>query len=392
MAGWSSTSASTVSPAEIRTRTPGSDRPSSSAVRACPTTGARRPRWPHSGHAQAEAFTPHQRHAGAAAGPVVASGPVQAAQRAEVRQRSQASAAAYPLLGVWTRTGPVSSALRISLVSLGGQPRRPGERVALQSAVVGTGDADGDPLPQRPRSGELVSPAALEQHLGLDAAGEATDQRRGALALRAQEQDLSGVGVGRTRLGVQIVAVVPDHHQAEVVDRREGGSPGADDDSASAAGHREELPVATCRTHLRSQRDVLTLPQHRKQCSVHPGDVLAVRDADQHAPSARLRRRRGVRDERGQSVPGAAPRRLGGCHRPRGGGGTPPPGACAAHAASAAPRRRAGARRCRGLPPLGGGVPFRDREAQHVRAGAGVALRDLFRQSARPGAVAPARG
>ena len=92
----------------------GNARPSSSAVRVSPTTGARRPRWPHSGQAQASSAVPHHRQAGGAVAAPSASGPVQTRQRAGVRQRSQARAAAYPLRGVCTSTGPVASASRIA--------------------------------------------------------------------------------------------------------------------------------------------------------------------------------------------------------------------------------------------------------------------------------------
>ena len=94
MAGSSSTEASTRSPPEVRTTVPANVRPSSSAVRASPTTGARRPRWPHSGQAQASSTAPHHRQVGGAVAEPSASGPVQTPHRAGVRQRSQASAAA----------------------------------------------------------------------------------------------------------------------------------------------------------------------------------------------------------------------------------------------------------------------------------------------------------
>ena len=45
----------------------------------------------------------------------------------------------------------------------------------------------------------------------------------------AQRQHLAGVRVGRVPLGVQVVAVVPDHGQPEVAHRREHGGAGADD-------------------------------------------------------------------------------------------------------------------------------------------------------------------
>ncbi len=94
MAGWGPTSASTVWPDDERTGVDGNERPSSSAVRASPTTGARSPRWPHTGQLHAGWSVPHQPHRGGAAGPGMARGPWHSGHRAPVRQRSQARAAA----------------------------------------------------------------------------------------------------------------------------------------------------------------------------------------------------------------------------------------------------------------------------------------------------------
>ena len=86
----SSTSARIRSPLEVTTGTGANARPSSSAVRASPITGARRPRPPHSAHAQYGASVAHQRQRGGVVGPVSASGPLHTAHRAGVRHRSQA--------------------------------------------------------------------------------------------------------------------------------------------------------------------------------------------------------------------------------------------------------------------------------------------------------------
>ena len=60
----------------------------------------------------------------------------------------------------------------------------------------------------------------------------------GVLELRPGQQDLAGMRVRRARLGVQVVAVVPDRHQPEVVHRRERRGPGADHDPPGAARRR----------------------------------------------------------------------------------------------------------------------------------------------------------
>jgi hypothetical protein len=45
----------------------------------------------------------------------------------------------------------------------------------------------------------------------------AADEHRGAGEVRAQREHLAHVRVGRARLGVQVVAVVPDDDQPQVV-------------------------------------------------------------------------------------------------------------------------------------------------------------------------------
>ncbi len=95
------------------------------------------------------------------------------------------------------------------------------------------------------------------------------------------------MGVRRTRLGVEVVAVVPDRDQPEVVDGREGGGAGADDDPAPPAGDRQELAVAPGRPGSGGQDDVVTGPEHLGQGRVEPGDVTVVGNA-QHAAPARV--------------------------------------------------------------------------------------------------------
>ena len=203
------------SPELVRTRVPGKARPSSSAVRASPSTGARSPRWPHSAHAQASATVPHQRQAGGVVGPVSASGPWQAAQRAGVRQRSQASDGGVAEPRGLHEHRPVLQRVADGGVHLARHPRGPGVGVAGHRRSAAPAIETVTRRRTSSRSGaELARPAGADEVLGLDGAREAAHQRRGALALGAQQQGLAGVGVGRPRLGVQVVAVVPDHHQA----------------------------------------------------------------------------------------------------------------------------------------------------------------------------------
>ena len=292
---------------------PANDRPSSSAVRVSPTTGARRPRWPHSGQAQASSAAPHHRQVGGAVAEPSASGPVQTRQRA-----GGAAALAGEGRGVAAARGlhehrPGRQRVADRVVHLGRQPGGPGEGIPGQRVLVGARDRDGDPGPQLlAGGGELVRPARADQLLGLDAHREAPDQRGRPLALGTQQQGLAGVRVRRPRLGVQVVAVVPDHHEAEACDRRERRGAGADHDPPATAGDGEEVAVALRRSGVRGEHDVLVGTEHRGQRGVDLRDVLAVRHDDQRAAAARDGGRDGVRDERRPvGAGGGAP------HRPR---------------------------------------------------------------------------
>jgi hypothetical protein len=74
-----------------------------------------------------------------------------------------------------------------------------------------------------------------EQLVGLDRACEPADQGGTVLQPGAGEQNLARVGVRRPGLGMQVVAVVPDRHEAEVGHRCEGRGARADDDAARPA-------------------------------------------------------------------------------------------------------------------------------------------------------------
>ncbi len=167
--------AATGSRARAWPRRPAAPRPPSASTRSPPSGahpgpregpaellgGPRRPRAPGRagrggrtpGSAQRRAGAAHQRQAGGVVGPVSASGPWQAAHRAGVRQRSQASAAAYPARGVCTRTGPVAEAARSASWTSVRHPRARGRRVALEVAVDAPATLDRDPLAQPPRAG-----------------------------------------------------------------------------------------------------------------------------------------------------------------------------------------------------------------------------------------------
>ena len=246
-------------------------------------------------------------------------GPVHTAQRAGVRQRSQASDAAYPRRGVCTSTGPAlepgATARRATCLGIRAA-RASGSRSSSRSVAPATETVTAARSASRGR-GELVRPAGGQQLLGLDAAGEAADQSRGALDLGPRQQHLAGMGVRRARLGVEVVAVVPDRHQPEVVHRREGRRTGADHDPPGAAGDGEELAVAAGRARAGGEHDVVPGPEHLGEGGVDAGHVAVVGDAE-HAPApAGERAPRPPRRAGAASPPRAAPtRRRAASHRP----------------------------------------------------------------------------
>jgi len=114
--------------------------------------------------------------------------------------------------------------------------------------------------------------------------------------VRAQRQDLPRVRVGGPRLGVQVIAVVPDHDQAEVADRGEHGGPGTRDHPGHAAPDREPAAVALGRPEAGRQGDVLARAEQGTQGRVDLAEVAGVGDDDKRSPPARGSRRRGARD------------------------------------------------------------------------------------------------
>ena len=190
------------------------------------------------------------------------------------------------------------------------------------------------------------------------------------------------MGVRRARLGVEVVTVVPDRHQPEVVHRCERGRARADHDPARAAGDGEELAVAPGGARVRpsARRGARRPARSVRAASSRATSRRSGTHQDAAAP-ARERGRRRRRRAAAASPPRAAPTRPpGASHRPPGGPGTPrPPGRRAQ-----APRRgvRVDGDRLLGRRRLllRGRVARRDREPEHVGAGAGVALGEQPRE------------
>ena len=230
------------SPLEVRTRVPGKARPSSSAVRASPSTGARRPRCAalRAGPGRRPAV-PHQRQAG---------GSVGRGQRAAGREQVGAAGRRAAALagqgrgvagarGLHQHRARAAAPSRIaSWTSLGHPGRRGRAASRSRSRSVAPATRDRDALAQHRRAARrarAAQPVRRRYSASTLRAKPPTSAAR-LLALGAQQQHLAGVRVRRPRLGVQVVAVVPDRHQPEVVDRRERGGAGADHDPAAPRG------------------------------------------------------------------------------------------------------------------------------------------------------------
>ena len=269
-----------------------------------------------------------------------------------------------------------------------GQPRHHGALVLGEFLVVG-GRLD----PRRGGAQRLAigakraRPAGRDQLRQLGGAGEAADQGGRARAVGAQGEDLPRVGIRGMGLGVQVVAVVPEHHQAEVPHRREHRGPGARDDQGLAAQGREPATVSLRGAELGGERDVAGRPggrargrHQRGQGLVDAGQVARVGDHDDGAtagarggdggPSDLLRPGRS-----GKRGPGRAGRAARGERvQERRSSRVPGPGArIRARERSRCLLLLGGAFRLR---PFRGGVALRYGQPEHVREGARVAVGD----------------
>ena len=139
-------------------------------------------------------------------------------------------------------------------------------------------------LTTRDRAADEVDPARLHERRDIGGHRQAPHERRGVLDVGAGEQDVTHVDVGRARLEVEVVAVVPPRHETEVTDRGVGGGAGPDDHLHVSAEHLEPGGVARLRSLVGGEPHVLVGPEHLGQGGVHPGDVALVRDDDDAPP------------------------------------------------------------------------------------------------------------
>ncbi len=312
-------------------------------------------------------------------------------QRAGVRQRSQARHGGVAARGVCTSTGPVLQAGR-------GARRAPrlGSRAARargsrsSSRSVAAGDADrgrarrstsrGARRARGPsRCGARYSASTLRAKPPTSAAAPS--------ALGAQQQHLAGVGVRRPRLGVQVVAVVPDRDQPEVVHRRERAPRGCRPRSGTAP-RRTARKRGSARPGRRRRSARRAGPRRGRSVSAASSRSTSRWSGTQTSaprPDGVRSRPPAWASSVGQSSPGARrphrPRRLrraASCVEQRAGRARGPPRPAGRPSRSTS-GGGAGGDGCL----LGGRVPRRDGQPQHVGAGAGVPLGHRARSARR---------
>ena len=383
-----------MAPPETTTGVPGNARPSSSAVR------------PGAGHQGPEAGIPAGRAPPARIGPPAPPAARRAAVPLQGERAGTGRAAGRSPAVLAGDSGHIAPPRHLDQDRAVGQPgarhaqrqaRHPGGPGRLVPGELGVGArrphlwraaADG-----RAVGGDGGRPAGADQPGRLGGAGEPADQRPRAGPVRPQREDLPRVGIGGTRLGVQVVPVVPDDDQAEVADRGEHGGPGTGHHPYRPAGHGQPAPVALGGPEPGRETGVPARPEHAGQRAVDEAQVPGVRHHDERAPPGRPGRRCCNRDllrperpgqrrpdrarrpplrERGEKrLPGRVtrprPRR-----RPRSGPSgwpSPVPDGCRAGPGGFRPRRPASG--------FGTGVTRRDRQPEHVGQGAGAAVGDL---------------
>ena len=190
--------------------------------------------------------------------------------------------------------------------------------------------------------------------------------------MRPEREHLADVRVRRPRLGVQVVAVVPDHHQAEPGDRGEHGGPGPGHHPDLAARDREPPAVPLGRAEARREAHVLAGAERAGQRGVDQVQVPGVGHDDQRPPPSGRGGGRGPGDlvrpvRAGQRGPGCARRAaLGQRGEKRGAGRIPGP---RSRVRGLRVLSSQALRRCRGLD---GGMPRRDGQPQHVGQRAAV--------------------
>ena len=266
-----------------------------------------------------------------------------------------------------------------------GQPGATALRVALQREVgIGGGPHRGAAVPHLGR-GQLdrVQPAPLAPGLDLRGATVAGQQQRGLFAACPQRHHVAGVRIGGVRLGMQIVAVVPQADQSEVGYRRVDGRTSADDDLGLAADDRKIVAVPGGGAQVGMQFGDRAQPDDRAQPVADLDQIAVIGHHDDDAapgaqggdgglnePAAPVVHTGGIRDESGTDLPVAAQwlavRQPG------------QEGVAVGIADQTALGHLVGDRQWPAhlVGVLGAGVPRRDGEPDHVGEGAGIVIGD----------------
>ncbi len=170
------------------------------------------------------------------------------------------------------------------------QPRRPRRRVPglLEVRTRRLDPGRGGP-DHRTRRDQGRGPADADHRLGLGRRRPPSDDQRRTLLTGAQHGDIPDVGVGRARLGVQVVPVVPHEDQAEVRDRCEHRRPGTHDNPGTSTADGEKAPVPFGRAGIGAQRDETARAERALQRGGDPVDVAVVGHDDQGPARGRHR-------------------------------------------------------------------------------------------------------
>ena len=236
------------------------------------------------------------------------------------------------------------------------------------------------PTDDGPRRLREPGPPGLHQLGGLGRQRIRAEQERGAGEVAAQREHLPGMRVGRARLGVQVVAVIPDHHEAKVVHRREGRGPRSDDHAHLPARDGQPSAVPLGRAEVGGQRDELVFADNLSERGGDQVGVAGVGDNDDRSASPRERRLRRHRDRERPGSRTGEPRQ----HRPDQARGITARQRGEVRRTVPVLRPRARCRRrnlrvckasCRGG-LLHGRMPRRDGEPQHIRERAGIPVGD----------------
>ncbi|AGL19428.1 hypothetical protein L083_5918 [Actinoplanes sp. N902-109] len=193
------------------------------------------------------------------------------------------------------------------------QPRGHRPRIPRQLRIIPGGSYRRRPPPHRLASRhDLLGPARLDQQLRFSRTGEAADKRSAPRQLSPGQQHLTRVRVGRPRLGMQVVPVVPDDHQPQPSHRREHRRPRPRHHRHPVPAGRQEPPVPLGRPGSSLQSHMPPRTERLPQGPVDPLQIPRVRNDDDHPTPTARRSSGGPGDPRRPILPGQR-----GPHRPR---------------------------------------------------------------------------